>query len=173
MAASLLALPLISTSGARDDSIARCAKHASDAERIACLENAIRQIDNVTESILRDDRVFPDEAQGSLTRGVAEKAADDRVERQELESERFGLPTEPDAADAVTAIDVTIVATTQNAYGKSIYTTKNGQVWQQTDQKSLRIRQLPVAATIRSGTSGSFFLRAKEGGVAVRVKRRK
>lgn len=171
--AALLVLPLLSVSSVGDDPVTRCAQTEDADERISCLENALRQIDRPAEDNAQHDRGLVASGEESRTSPVTETVAPDRVERHEVEREQFGLQPKPDAADTVTAIDVTIVAITRNAYGKSIYTTTSGQVWQQTDQKTLRLGQLPVAATIRNGTAGSFFLRAKEGGVAVRVKRRK
>lgn len=164
----LLMLPLLAVSAAKDDPITRCALAGTEHERILCLEEALRQSNGGTTIGSNAKREPSVDQPMPATRDAA-----DSVARSELERDQFGLKEESTANDRAAAIDVTIVATTKNAYGKSVYITENGQEWQQTDQKTLRIRELPVAATIRTATAGSFFLRAKEGGVAVRVKRRK
>jgi hypothetical protein len=86
--------------------------------------------------------------------------------------ERFGLENTEKYAGLPDSIEVVIVAAEENVYGKLVYTTQDGQVWRQSDQRSLRAPELPFDAEIRRAAAGSFFLKPLSGGIAVRVQRR-
>ena len=90
----------------------------------------------------------------------------------ESERERFGVkerrPSEPNT------INVVIVQIGENALGRLLYYTEDGQVWQQTDNKKAPLyRKTPFEAKIRRGTMDSFFVKPDYGGFSVRVHRKK
>jgi len=158
-----------------EDAIAQCARIASPGERILCLENALR---GETAAPANDENPVPGAESVQDVAPTAEQTmpAEEKIEvaadARETEVEQFGLAEEEKNPDPVTSVDVVVVKLSKTAYGKQIYTTDNGQVWMQTDKKSVRYRQLPIDMTIRDGASGSYFIQPRSGGVAVRVKRR-
>jgi len=159
--AVLVSLAVVTTAQAEnEDVIVRCAQTDSLAERVLCLEDALRspQVELVVTS---------DDAPAML----ADEVIADSSVSENSETEQFGLTEKQLEPDPVTSVDVVVVKISQNAYGKMIFTTDDGQVWQQTDQRSARYRDLPVDAIIRSGASGSFFIQPQAGGIASRVKR--
>ncbi len=180
--ASILAASAPATSEEGEDVIARCAQIASVGDRILCLEDALRPAagdsreneipiavepvaqDNTTAAIsdTSDDTI---DAAVEITSAAAASAG-------KTETEQFGLDKAQKNPDPLTSIDVIVVAVSKSAYGKLIFTTGSGQVWQQTDHGSPRYRQIPFEATLRKGAAGSFFIQPQSGGVAVRVKRR-
>ena len=143
------------------DVIANCARISSPADRILCLEDALRGPVPVELA----------EAQDEVPTDTVQAPQETLPETGATEAGQFGLAEEQKNPDPLESVDVVVVAVSQNAYGKLIFTTDNGQVWQQTDQRNARYRDLPVDATIRSGASGSFFIQPKAGGIASRVKR--
>jgi len=160
-----------------EDVIANCAQIASVGDRILCLEDALRreagdpqenEIPVVVTTDAEDISATIDDtidAEVMVTGDVA-------ITADMTESEQFGLGETRKEPDSPASVDVTIVAVSESAYGKIVFTTGSGQVWQQTDLQNLRYRQIPFEATIRKGASGSHFIQPQNGGVAVRVKRR-
>lgn len=163
LTALTLLLAVATAQAENEDVIAHCARISSPGDRILCLEDALRGPVPV-ESAKPQDEAPTDTAQ------VPQETL---PEADATETEQFGLTEEQKKSDPPKSVDVVIVAVSQNAYGKLIFTTDTGQVWQQTDQRSARYRDLPLEATIRNGASGSFFIRPQSGGVSSRVKRLK
>ncbi len=165
-----------------EDVIARCAQIASVGDRILCLENALRpaagdfresDIPGAVEPVAPENTATIDDtgvdtidAEAQVTSDVVTSAGND-------ETEQLGLGKPRKNPDPQNSIDVIVVAVSKSAYGKLVFTTGSGQVWQQTDHGTPRYRQIPFEATIRQGASGSHFIQPQKGGVAVRVKRRK
>ena len=90
----------------------------------------------------------------------------------DVEREQFGVkerrPSEPDL------LNVVIVKIGENALGRLLYYTEDGQIWQQSDNKKTPMyRKTPFAAKIRRGTMDSFFVKPDSGGFSVRVHRKK
>ncbi len=161
LAALVPLLIVASVQADNEDVIARCARIATPDDRILCLENALRG-------------PLPAEATKTAVEVTAEPVDMPQQalpEPEPSEVERFGLPEDQRKPDAPASIDVVIVAVSENAYGKLIFTTDSGQVWQQTDSRNARYRDLPIDATIRSGVSGSYFIKPRSGGISSRIKR--
>ncbi len=161
-----------------EDVIARCAQIASVGDRILCLEDALRpaagdpqenEIPIAVEPVARDVTATIDDTIDAAVEVTSAAAAS----AGKTETDQFGLDKAQKNPDPLTSIDVIVVAVSKSAYGKLIFTTGSGQVWQQTDHGSPRYRQIPFEATLRKGASGSHFIQPQTGGVAVRVKRRK
>ena len=72
-----------------------------------------------------------------------------------------------EAPDAITA---TITKTEEGAYGKTVFTLDNGQVWRQTGTKRSILRA-GEQVTVERGALGSFMMRKATGGRSLRVKR--
>ena len=148
-----------------EDVISRCARISSPGDRILCLEDALRGPMPVELAESQDE--VPAEA----VEASQETSPEVEAEFDATETEQFGLSEEQIRPDPPKSVDVVVVAVSQNAYGKLKFTTDTGQVWQQTDQRNARYRDLPVEAVIRAGASGSFFIQPRSGGVSSRVKR--
>lgn len=69
------------------------------------------------------------------------------------------------------SMDVEIIEVRKSGYGKLLFITADGQIWQQTDMKSVGYREFPFDAIIREAAAGGFFIRPLAGGVSVRVRR--
>lgn len=136
------------------DTIARCAGEASLEERVTCLEAALR------EATVASD---PDE---SGTAGqTPQEAPRPKGSGDAKPAESPPEPAPPESRRA------TVVSVGKTAYGKLVFTTAAGEVWQQTDRGRPRYPDPPFDVEIRGGAADSFFLRAVTGGVAVRVAR--
>lgn len=163
-----------------EDVIARCAQIASVGDRILCLEDALRteagdpresEIPGAVEPFAPDNTATIDDTGVDTIDADAKVTSDVVVTADKTETEQFGLGKAQKNPNPLTSIDVTVVAVSKSAYGKLVFTTGSGQVWQQTDHGSPRYRQIPFEATLRKGASGSYFIQPQTGGVAVRVKR--
>jgi hypothetical protein len=158
-----------------EDAIARCARIASPGDRILCLEDALRgesATPAANESPAPASESVQDVAPTAEQTNPVEQTIVVAADARETEIEQFGMAEEEKNPDPVTSVDVLVVKLSRTAYGKLIYTTDSGQVWMQTDKKSVRYKQLPIEMTIRDGASGSYFIQPQSGGIAVRVKRR-
>ena len=100
------------------------------------------------------------------------------------EASRSEIPSEPTPAPAVkpklvpskiTEVTLNIQKTTEFAYKKTRFFMSNGQVWEQTDTKKVRVPKVrngnQNTAEISKALLGSYFLRVNGNGSAVRVKR--
>ncbi len=163
-----------------EDVIARCAQIASVGDRILCLEDALRpatgdsresEMPGAVEPVAPDNTATNDDTGVDIIDAEAQVTSDVAATADKTETEQFGPGTAQATPDVQTSIDVIVLAVSKSAYGKLVFTTGSGQVWQQTDQGSPRYRQIPFEATLRKGASGSHFIQPQTGGVAVRVKR--
>lgn len=163
--------------GATDEAaIARCAEYLSPDKRILCLEDFIRS--SSPESTEQPPTKSPLPAAATSN---ADSAADSghaspdvvpaMINTADIAS--FGLDKIEEEQQSLSSVDLRVVEVSSNAYGKSIFRTEDGQEWLQTDTRSVRYRNLPVEVTVRKGSSGSFFMQPKTGGVATRVRRRR
>jgi hypothetical protein len=164
----LLAGAVVRADGA--DEIARCARIASTGDRIICLEDALRRMDEPrartsaeTEGTATDDMPVSDAAAPGEATGARPDAR---------ATAEFGFDESRRRSSFPESIRVTVVAVEKNAYGKLRYITDGGQVWQQIDQRTPRYADLPFAVEIRTAATGSFFLQPLESGIAVRVQRK-
>lgn len=161
-----------------EDTVDRCARIASPDERILCLESALRSVSGDSE-----ESEYPETnaSGGHETASIPEEIVDAEVaatsrasDTRDSETAQYGPTASQIDADPVTSIDVAIIAISKNAYGKLVFSTDNGQVWQQIDRRTPRYKELPFDATIRNGGAGSHFIQPREGGgIAVRVRRKK
>lgn len=181
--ASILAASAPATAEEDEDVITRCAQIASVGDRILCLEDALRpaagdprenEIPIAVEPVAQDNTTaaISDTSDDTIDAAVEVTSAA-AASAGKTETDQFGLDKAQKNPDPLTSIDVIVVAVSKSAYGKLIFTTGSGQVWQQTDHGSPRYRQIPFEATLREGASGSHFIQPQTGGVAVRVKRKK
>ena len=178
--ATILATSAPATAEEGENVITRCAQIASVGDRILCLEDALRpaagdpgenEIPIAVEPVAPDNTATIDDTGVETIDGEAQVTSDVVATADKTETEQFGPGKTPKKPDSPTSVEVTVVAVSESAYGKLVFTTGSGQVWQQTDHGSPRYRQIPFEATLRKGASGSHFIQPQTGGVAVRVKR--
>lgn len=174
----LLVTALQAAAADPDDAIAECARISSTGDRILCLENALRRISLPPGTDARPGGEAPvdqsetvDEPQVRADALAAVAPPNAVAAEQAGDVEQFGLSEAQKKQERPDAITVVVTRVSENAYGKMLVTTADGQVWRQTDQARARMPDVPFDAEIRSGASGSFFLRALNGGRAVRVRR--
>jgi hypothetical protein len=141
-----------------------CAAVTEEAARLRCYDDAV-------------GRLRAAQTSGDLV-------AVDRVQAQEIERESFGfsLPSlprifsRPDGAGGTTEaaqterVTMRVAAVRQRNTGMYVVTMDNGQVWEQTDQISLRRLRAGDTVEIRRAALGSFML-YQDSGPAVRVRR--
>ena len=176
------ALLLLSASSSviaeNEDLISQCANVESDSERISCLENALRgdppgatasaALAGEEPAVVEEPiPAAQDEMEAEAEPVVVEAAA------SATEVEEFGLSEQQKDPEPLKSVDIVVIAVDKTAYNKLIYTTESGQVWLQKDHGTPRYREIPFDATIRKGTSGSFFIQPRAGGIAVRVSRQR
>jgi hypothetical protein len=180
-----------------EDVIAMCARIATVGDRILCLENALRQSSHevaeipVVEAVPVDETPVPEampakeiavvevapaietavtEATPVIKTAVVEAVpANDDIPAA---NENFGLK-EKRPPKETTTVQVTITSVRKNLTNRFIFETGNGQLWLQTDQRTVRYGDVPFEAEIRPASMGSFFLRPVTGGASVRVRREK
>jgi len=87
-------------------------------------------------------------------------------------NENFGLK-EQRLPKETNTIQVTVTSVRKNLSNKWVFETADGQVWLQTDQRTVRYGDMPFDAEIRPASMGSFFLKPDSGGASVRVRREK
>jgi len=148
-----------------EDIIAMCARIATVGDRILCLENALRQ----SSQEMVETPVA--EAAPVIETAVVE-APPANVENARRADENFGLK-EKRPPKETNAVQVTVMSVRKNLTNRFIFETENGQLWLQTDQRTVRYGDVPFDAEIRPASMGSFFLRPVAGGVSVRVRREK
>lgn len=190
----LLLLATAAAYGDNEEEIARCAGIASTGDRILCLEEALRRASDrkneapakagpeETAEARRHGREDSRAGAANADETTGKGAADGPVARSAgsaaspppaaAADERFGLENTERYAGSPDSIEVVVVAVEENVYGKLVYTTQEGEVWRQSDQRSPRTPELPFDAEIRRAAAGSFFLKPSSGGIAVRVQRR-
>lgn len=143
-----------------------CAATPDDAARLACFDAAVAGL------------------QGAEAKG--EFAAVTRAEVESVEREAFGLslPSLPrlvgplfggggdDRGEAgLERVTLTVTRVDRDPRGRLLLTMENGQVWAQTDGRSVRTRgDGPWTAEIRKAALGSFFLNL-DGQTAFRAER--
>jgi len=154
-AAVLVAWPLLAPAD-DEDPIARCAGLATDSDRIACLEAAIR---GQSEPASAHAPEQPVESLPPIDAAVPAPT-----------KETFGLKEKQPPADQNT-IRVTVVSVTKNLRGKLVFETESGQVWLQTGQREARFTDIPFEAEVRPAAMGSYFIRPTIGGISIRVRR--
>ena len=163
-----------------EDVIARCARIASAGDRILCLENALRQ----SSSELAQSQAKPETPPAATGQAATPAPNEAPLPASTTEAPRewtgdpvstnesFGLKADRSARDA-NAVQVTVVSMRKNLGDKFVFETEDGQVWLQTDQRTIRYGDVPFEAEIRPASMGSFFLKPYAGGVSVRVRREK
>ena len=161
----LLLLAAAAAYGDNEDEIARCARIASTGDRILCLEEALRRA-----SERKNETAGKGAADGPVARSGGSAAASPPPAA--AADEQFGLENTERYAASPDSIEIVVVAVEENVYGKLVFTTQEGQVWRQSDQRSPRTPELPFDAEIRRAAAGSFFLKPLSGGIAIRVQRR-
>jgi hypothetical protein len=158
-----------------------CASIEDDGQRLSCYDGYLRP-DHVAESselpatpVASDkpEAAKPSQSQVEVTEPAVVAKSDKVAEKPEAEQlavEEFGLKQKQPRDVHVT---VTVNGIRKNLNNRFVYTTTDGQVWVQIDRRGVHYDEVPFVAEIRTASLGSFFLRPKENGVSVRVRRDK
>jgi len=121
-----------------------CARVPRDEERLACYDEIA-------------NNQFPD---------TMEKM---REARETKKKKDFGLFL-PGPGQELDELEVTFVNVRKNPYGKVVLTTAEGQIWVQTDDKSLAYKQ-PIKGVIKKGLMGSYIFSPESKDRAIKVER--
>ncbi len=177
-----LLVPMFSSTAQADneDVIAMCARIATVGDRILCLENALRRSSPGISAPTPEPQVQqPPAEEASAVANVDNDIVSPSAETEPRASdiapqvnENFGLK-EKRPVEETTAMRVIVTSVRRSLRNKLIFETKDGHVWQQTDQRTARYEDAPFAAEIRPGSLGSFFLKPDSSSVSVRVRRDK
>jgi hypothetical protein len=87
-------------------------------------------------------------------------------------NDNYGLKEQRPPKESM-AIQVTVTSVRKNLSNRFVFETQEGQVWLQTDQRTVRYGDAPFEAEIRPASMGSYFLKPDSGGASVRVRREK
>jgi hypothetical protein len=131
----LVLLPLLASAAdgaspeARWNAVVACAGRSDERERHACVDEVLRRA------------------------GVLTAAQDERDERQ-----RFGRKAAPPAEAETEAVNVRIQAASEGRDGRWSFTTEDGAVWRQTEDRNFAVTpQAGHTLTINKGMLGSFL----------------
>ncbi len=175
--ALMAAMPAVA---GNEDSIARCAKIGSLGDRILCLEDALLEssnevaaahpeADQAATPAIENAAPFPVESEVPLTAAEAEPV---NTADPAPDAENYGLKEQRPPREMNT-IQVTVTSVRKSLGNRYIFETEDGQVWVQTDQRTVRYEDTPFRVRIRPASMSSFFLKPESGGVSVRVRRKK
>ena len=142
-----LALPFLAFSAAASAQAPRalldCTSILSDAERLACYDNAVKAFSSEARAVAERR-----EAQSAKLAAAAAAAA--AAQR----SDSFGRPSE----QRVDRIDSTLKEVLTDNSGKSVFILDNGQIWRQVDGFRLPNARPAAAVSIKRGAMGSYRL---------------
>ncbi len=163
-----------------EDAIASCARIATVGDRILCLEDALRQSSSGTAESDSAADELPATAKQIETSPPSEsevpapaaQATSILTDNASLTDEKYGLKVQRPPKET-NIIQVTVTSVRKNLSNKFIFETEDGQIWLQTDQRTVRYGHTPFEAEIRRASMGSFFLKPASGSVSVRVRRQK
>lgn len=175
--AILAAMPTLAEN---EDTITRCARIGSVGERILCLEDALRGSSNEVAATPSEADLMATPAVENMASplfesdvpSLAAEATSISPDDASVANEIFGLK-DKQPPKAANTIQVIVAAVRKNLSNKFVFETGDGQVWVQTDRRTVRYEDTPFSAEIRAASLGSFFLKPASGGVAVRVRREK
>jgi hypothetical protein len=133
-----------------------CTWIRDDTERLACF-------DQVTQSLQSNAAVAEIKDYPTPQSTIETK--------KEKSWSLFGfLPGKNPAQKSVDNIDVTIIKAQENSLGRWILQTDDGQVWQQTSAKKIKVSGLPFTASIEKSRLGSYWMEFGSGHRATRLK---
>ena len=147
------------------ETIYACSSIESDAERLACYDDAVGRTQSAQEA-------------GEFTTVTRQEAED--VQRDAFgfslpSLPRFNLPTfgggdredgvQTNEEGEITEVTLPIERIYADSYGKVVIEFENGQRWRQSDSDRVRISRLrpPTEATIKRASLGSFLIRLNTG----------
>ena len=164
-----LAAVLLASGGAaaQIESFKACASIGDGAKRLACYDSALAATDSQAAARLAEQRRAAEVA--------AAKAAEEAKARKEQERlAAFGAQGLQNSStgdeEAVTQISATIAEMGQGMTG-SVFTLDNGQVWRQTETRTLPPIRVGDAVTIRKGVIGGYRMTFERQQRTVPVKR--
>ena len=135
--------------GALQGKLVGCANITDAAQRHACFDALVPELKQISEAEFGAPAVKPSALTAPIGAAQAAKAA----------------PAEPDQ------VTLKVSAITRATDGSMSFTMENGQVWRQSDAKTLGgFGKGPWTAEVRKAMGGSFLLQVNGGG-AIRVKR--
>ena len=161
-----LSAALLASGGAaaQIDSFKACAAISDGAKRLACYDSALASVDAQAASKLAEQR--------RLAEVAAAKAAEEAKARKEQERlAAFGASSAAaDADEAVREISAAIADLREGASGY-VFTLDNGQVWRQTEARTLPPVRVGDAVAIRKGMMGGYRLTLERQQRTIAVKR--
>ena len=165
-AALTVALVASGAAAAQIDGFKACASISDGAKRLSCYDSALAAADSEAAARLAEQRRVAEIA--------AAKAAEEAMARREQERlAAFGASSSPkiDGEEAVSEISASIAEIGQGMSGY-VVTLDNGQVWRQTEARTLPPVRVGDTVTIRKGMMGGYrmtFERQKRTVPAKRV----
>lgn len=140
----------------RLDAVVECRKITDSAERLACYDKAVADLDSAEKSreVVVVDREQVTEARRSVF-GL-------RLPRIKL----FDRDDEPD----IDEIETSVVSIDRNGNGRVFFTVTDGARWVQTDDRTVVGVRPGTRVTLKKAALGSFFAKF-HGSISVRVQR--
>ncbi|MEQ9437038.1 hypothetical protein [Hyphomonas sp.] len=154
----LVSMPALAEDVSTDDVYA-CAGISTDAERLACYDAAVGRLKAAEDS------------------GEVTTITRSEVEQVKRDSFGFSIPSLPSLAlrksgggdEELDEVTAAVSSVSRNGAGRWRVRLENGQVWVQTDDKSVRAKNVKEAR-IYSASLGSYKMKL-DGGLAFRVQR--
>jgi hypothetical protein len=146
-----------------------CGLIESDVERLACYDEAYRNSTAraADASTLANEQAGNDEANGASPGATVQPG--DQKSGSKAEAE-FGLPKTADP-DELQVLRSPVERVAKNSLGRNVFYLENGQVWVQTESRTMRLPEDPAIAEITPGRFGGFFLALEGWKQRIKVKR--
>ncbi len=159
--------------------LGKCMTMERDSARLACFERLAAAV--APEQVIAP-AVPAETGHEGTARGI-ETAEPERMSdnshgqsngkdeaRADAADREFGL--EHREAEKDETITATVTAIDQDAYGRSLFTLSNGQIWHQTDTRRVTVLT-GQAVSVTRGIFNSFFLRGESRRTTIKVRRKR
>ena len=162
-------LPTAAQSDDALEKLRRCAAIEDETARHACYDEALRSDGGAPVPAATAENESPATYTEPVVPPVDTRAPVDTRSEAELVREDFGREAKKKREPK--SIEVVVIEATVNARGRYIYRTEDGQLWRQIDTNDPYYRRFPVAAQIKKGLMGTYFIKVEGVAGKVRVRR--
>ena len=156
--------------------LTQCIASSDEAIRLACFDKEARKFleHYQSKNQLNRVRVAPkkldktEQKQTNILKSLGEGAT--KAEKNDLHLAQDFAPLKKENRKLLTSLLVVLVAIDKTKNGKWILTTSGQQVWRQTDNQRINLKE-GQKVQISKGSLGSFFLKTETQNKRIRVKR--
>ncbi len=162
-----------------NESLFACTKITNNNERLACFDNIAKTVSPTavvpaTKNVLSSTPKPAMQAANSPAQSTPavipqENTAVNRIQTTQAKADMFGQE-HIQTSKGLPELTLTIKSLKKNPYGKLKFTFENGQIWQQKDSATLKLKAGDTVI-IKRGALSSFYLKKLDANRTVKVKR--